>query len=401
MKKSTFQPVQAGTENKVLSRFETAVFLIGVGLREKDALYESNPHKYPYSENFRHGLNIFAALCAECSKDNAADILRGLNESGFIREYCTKDVCKWVDGWDEGSRTQILGSSCAEVGPLAEVEDGFFVPTPECFDLIIHAEKDTLGAYQERRVYEFLRARSQEQYVFGRRLLARHPILSWDDYTMMKTGRYDFSADPLDQGESESIDQEGLAALLDMAYEDVPDGMKVCPHCGWTLGKRGRQPYCSSPGCVDGLPANLDNLDNVEHGSVRLSRGVMHYISAPGNLEIAIAEMANNLGLEFEMWPRWDTCDVLVVLPDGTRLAIDAKTYGSAAKLAKEIGGDDLIGQIGADEFIYVVPDQAEKKHPGFCIECRQALSSKKGYDCITFKDFGRRLNKTKKEARR
>ena len=397
MTKSTGQPVRARTANKVLSRFETAVFLIGVGLREKDASYESDPHKYPYSENFRHGLNIFAALCAEFAKGNATDILRGLNESGFVRDYCTRDVREWVEGWDEDARAQILGGGYAEIGPLAEVEEGFFVPTSECFDLIIHAENDTLGAYQERRVYEFLRAGSQEQYVFGRRMLARHPILSWDDYTMMKTGRYGFSADPLDQGESECIDQEWLATLLDMAYEDVLDGMKVCPHCGWTLGKRGRQPYCSSPGCEDGLPTSLDSLEDVEHGSVRLSRGVMHYISAPGNLEIAIAEMACNLGFGFEMWPLKDTCDLLIVLPDGTRLAIDAKAYGNAAKLAKEIRDDNLIGRVGADEFVYVVPDEAEKKHPGFCIECRQALSSKEGYDCITFKDLGRRLTKARK----
>lgn len=394
------QPVRAGRANNVLSRFETAVFLIGAGLREKDASYENDPHKYPYSENFRHGLNIFAALCAECAKDNATGILSGLNESGFIRDYCTKDVCEWVDGWDEGSRAQILGGAYAALGPLAEVEDGFFTPTSECFELTTHAENDTLGAYQERKVYEFLRAGSQGQYVFGRRLLARHPVLSWDVYTKMKTGRYDFSSDPLDQGEAKDVDQDWLMTLLDMAYESAPDGMKRCPHCGWTMGQRGRQPYCVFLECADGLPANFSKLDDVEHGSVRLSRGVMHYISAPGNLEIAIAETACELGLGFEMWPLKDTCDLLITLPGGKRLAIDAKAYGNAAKLAREIRDDNLIGRVDADEFVYVIPNEAEKRHPGFCVECQRALSSKSGYDCVTFKELRHRLTKVKKEVR-
>ena len=30
-------------------------------IAEKDGLYEADPHRYPYSQAFRHGMNILAA----------------------------------------------------------------------------------------------------------------------------------------------------------------------------------------------------------------------------------------------------------------------------------------------------------------------------------------------------
>lgn len=64
----------AGKARDIANRFETAVFLIAYGIAEKDGLYEADPHRYPYSQAFRHGMNILAALCAECS-DDAEELL--------------------------------------------------------------------------------------------------------------------------------------------------------------------------------------------------------------------------------------------------------------------------------------------------------------------------------------
>lgn len=385
---------------EIRRRFDQGVFLIGVGLREKDLAFEQDAHGYPYSSNFRHGLNIIAALCAECAGEEAPRLLDGLSESRFIKDYCTRNVADWLEGWSEESRAAIAQGETADLGPLADVEDGFFVPTDDCFDLILHAESDVLGAYQERRVYEFLRGSTQQHYVLGRRILVRNPILSWDEYVAIKTGRRNFSDDALDQGEASAVERDWVVELLDMAYEEAPDGTKVCPRCGWTMAKRGRQPYCSSSTCCDALPSNYDGLDDVSHGSVRLVRGVMHYISAPGGLELAIAEKARSLGLPFELWPRKDTCDVLVDLPDGTTLALDAKMYGSAEKLARKIEHDEVASALGADEVIYVVPDDVERKHPGYCAICNRAFSDKDGYSCCTFRNLSKRMRAASKEVR-
>lgn len=385
---------------EICRRFDQGVFLIGVGLREKDLAFEQDAQRYPYSANFRHGLNIIAALCAECAGEEAPRLLDGLSESRFIRDYCTRNVADWMDGWSEESRAAILQGETADLGPLADVEDGFFVATDECFDLIMHAESDALGAYQERKVYEFLRGATQQHYVLGRRILVRNPVFSWDEYVAVKTGRRDFSDDVLDQGEASAVEHDWVVELLDMAYEEAPDATKVCPRCGWTMAKRGRQPRCSSSTCCDALPSNYDSLEDVSHSSLRLVRGVMRYISAPGGLELAIAEKARSLGLPFELWPLKDTCDVLVAFPDGTKLALDAKIYGSAEKLARRVEHDDMASALGADEGIYVVPDDVERKHPGYCATCNQALAGKGGYSCCTFRNLSKRLRAASKEVR-
>lgn len=110
-----------------------------------------------------------------------------------------------------------------------------------------------------------------------------------------------------------------------MVYEPVPGAAKVCPNCGWTMTMRGKQPHCSSATCAKAVTGDFDKLDSVAHDAFRLSRGVMHYISSPGKLELAIAEAAAGLGLKYEMWPLKDTCDILIHLPDGRQLAVDAK----------------------------------------------------------------------------
>lgn len=98
-----------------------------------------------------------------------------------------------------------------------------------------------------------------------------------------------------------------------MAYEPVPGAAKVCPNCGWTMTMRGKQPHCSSATCAKAVTGDFDKLDSVAHDAFRLSRGVMHYISSPGKLELAIAEAAAGLGLKYEMWPLKDTCDILSI----------------------------------------------------------------------------------------
>lgn len=314
----------AGKARDIANRFETAVFLIAYGIAEKDGLYEADPHRYPYSQAFRHGMNILAALCAECS-DDAEELLPTFNESDFIRNSAASDVREWTARWRDECREAVEGCRSIEIGPLASVDGDYFAATSECYEVLRFAENDLLGGHQERRVYEFLRAGTQEQYVYGRRMLIRHPLLTWNEYVRIKTGLALGDPDPLDQGEADTIDPVWLQEFVSMAYEPVPGAAKVCPNCGWTMTMRGKQPHCSSATCAKAVTGDFDKLDSVAHDAFRLSRGVMHYISSPGKLELAIAEAAAGLGLKYEMWPLKDTCDILIHLPDGRQLAVDAE----------------------------------------------------------------------------
>lgn len=314
----------AGKARDIANRFETAVFLIAYGIAEKDGLYEADPHRYPYSQAFRHGMNILAALCAECS-DDAEELLPTFNESDFIRNSAASDVREWTARWRDECREAVEGCRSIEIGPLASVDGDYFAATSECYEVLRFAENDLLGGHQERRVYEFLRAGTQEQYAYGRRMLIRHPLLTWNEYVRIKTGLALGDPDPLDQGEADTIDPVWLQEFVSMAYEPVPGAAKVCPNCGWTMTMRGKQPHCSSATCAKAVTGDFDKLDSVAHDAFRLSRGVMHYISSPGKLELAIAEAAAGLGLKYEMWPLRDTCDILIHLPDGRQLAVDAR----------------------------------------------------------------------------
>ena len=400
MSDSAIRATVVGKAHDIKNRFEAAVFLIAYGIAEKDDLYERDSHRYPYSSAFRHGLGILAALCAECS-DFAEELLPAFNESDFIREMAVLDVREWVSSWRDECKKALSESPMMEIGPLASVESGYFTATSECYDVLRFAESDLMGGYQERKVYEFLRAGSQEQYVFGRRLLIRHPLLTWDEYVQVKTGIFLFAADPLDQGECACIDQGWLEEFVSLAYEPVPGDAKKCPSCGWTMTMRGVQPRCSSSECAKAMGADFANLDDVAHDAYRLARGVMRYISSPGALEMAIAEQAADLGLKYELWPLKDTCDVLVEFPDGKQIAVDAKIYARPERLAREIEDDTGIARLCADEVVYVISDAAAQQRPGYCALCNSVLSGKDGYSCATYRDFAKRLAKEAKEGGR
>lgn len=107
----------ANKARDIANRFETAVFLIAYGIAEKDGLYEADPHRYPYSQAFRHGMNILAALCAECS-DDAEELLPTFNESDFIRNSAASDVREWTARWrDECAGKPSKGAGPSRSGP--------------------------------------------------------------------------------------------------------------------------------------------------------------------------------------------------------------------------------------------------------------------------------------------
>lgn len=123
----------AGKARDIANRFETAVFLIAYGIAEKDGLYEADPHRYPYSQAFRHGMNILAALCAECS-DDAEELLPTFNESDFIRNSAASDVREWTARWRDECREAVEGCRSIEIGPLASVDGDYFAATSECYE---------------------------------------------------------------------------------------------------------------------------------------------------------------------------------------------------------------------------------------------------------------------------
>lgn len=152
----------AGKARDIANRFETAVFLIAYGIAEKDGLYEADPHRYPYSQAFRHGMNILAALCAECS-DDAEELLPTFNESDFIRNSAASDVREWTARWRDECREAVEGCRSIEIGPLARLADKER-PAPHVYfadaafrggdGKLSFRTLEELGAYMERLMHD-------------------------------------------------------------------------------------------------------------------------------------------------------------------------------------------------------------------------------------------------------
>ncbi|MDO4538150.1 MAG: hypothetical protein Q4B54_08310, partial [Coriobacteriales bacterium] len=172
---------------------------------------------------------------------------------------------------------------------------------------------------------------------------------------------------------------------------------RICPTCGWTMTKACDQLHCSTLSCVE-YPPSYDELSCIPHGSLRLFKGVMRYIAKPGQLELAIASSARELGLTYEMWPKKDKCDVSITLPNEKTLAIDAKDYCSVRALQAEIENDDMRQALKADEGIFVIPDATHRRHPEFVDSCNQTLRHMDGYSCTTLKKLLKRLKDSAKE---
>lgn len=144
----------AGKARDIANRFETAVFLIAYGIAEKDGLYEADPHRYPYSQAFRHGMNILAALCAECS-DDAEELLPTFNESDFIRNSAASDVREWTARWRDECREAVEGCRSIEIGPLASVDGDYFAATSECYEVLRFAGSlGAIGGADPRRDFQ-------------------------------------------------------------------------------------------------------------------------------------------------------------------------------------------------------------------------------------------------------
>jgi hypothetical protein len=384
--------------NSLIQKFEEAVFLIAHGLIEKEELLSSNENRYPYSPYFRLGMNKLAALVVQYS-ETAEEDLRNFNESDFIREIASKEVSLWITSWAQESREELRESKYFDIGPLilCDSEGHLFQVTDECYEIDETAEAKALGGHQQREVYQFLKEGTQEEYVQGRLFLIRNPVLESMQAFGVKNGKLNLSSDPLYPGYGSQVSTQWSQQLLDLSYENIPSNMKVCPHCGWTISLYKRQPRCSSEECCKITEGEYRALNFTQGGSLRLRAGLMHYFCNPGKLELEIAEKLVELGVDVELWPEKDTCDIKATLKDGKTIAVDAKAYSSAQRLANEIKRDYTISTLGTDEVVYVVPDQAKKDNPDFCKICNNAVSKfpdKKNYECMTLRDFFRKIKR-------
>ena len=130
-------------------------------------------------------------------------------------------------------------------------------------------------------------------------------------------------------------------------------------------------------------------LPDVPPNSYRLRRGVMRFIAKPGILELQIARKVQAFGLPFELWPHLDTCDILITLPGGHTIAVDAKDHHDIDRLVRSIESDDMRDAMAASEAIYVVPADTP---PPRRRAANRRLAHKPGYSIKTLRELTQHL---------
>ena len=213
-------------------------------------------------------------------------------------------------------------------------------PSDECeawaSEFALNLEREQNQSYIPRLMAEIeRRSLPYKTYTRLRRFIAENPFPSDAEIAF-------FAA--------ENREIEPVKNLLMEAYRDAPpqsESMPLCEICGGYLDCAARE----IEGCCQALERRVDRTP-IEDTVICLIR--------PSLIELRLAKTLEEMGkkyrLEIELWPRLDQADLKVTLPTGDFWAIDAKDWGSATLLAKELN-QDTIPDIGQSKSFFVLPD--------------------------------------------
>lgn len=233
-------------------------------------------------------------------------------------EAVEPDFCEWFDFPDE---------------PLI---NNMTKPSDECEEYAseysFSLEIDNNQSYIPRLMEEIQKFDSPHStYTEFRRFIAENPFPSEFDIARLLDKKPEITR---------------VKEFLDEAYQDVPpqsNSMPLCKICGGYLD-------CSAKkieGCCEPLDCKVDKAP-IPDTVICLIR--------PSLIELRLEKKIKEMGLEVELWPELDKADLKIIFPDGKFWAIDAKDWGSATKLARELN-QDTIPNIGQYKSFFVVPD--------------------------------------------
>lgn len=350
--------------------FNRMIYAIVSGLYEK----EQSTDKYPFSEHLLYGMNLLAALAF---RQNQTGILMNLHEESFISEYAAKPVKAWFEGWSTDFLAQVSSYDLYKTGPLVLLHGKNFEITEECADLYSNTEADLFSALEQNQIYRMMKELPPEQYTAVRKFIVEHPVCTEKELRAFKIRR----------------NEPEIWAIINTAYEDIPENSFHCPECGWTMTFHGIQAYCCNQSCTKGdlSAAKLKPLDPTEYK--RVIHGVMRYMCLPGKLELEIQAQAEQYGCKTVLWPENDRYDIQITLENGETWAIDAKTHRNPYTLASAIKTDNCFATVAANRRFYVIPAERLESTPAYCDICNTALKEK-GPVCITDQELYQRLRK-------
>ena len=239
-----------------------------------------------------------------------------------------------------------------------------------------------------RHIYELCRHQADEvSYQAIRTFLVRNPIYS--DLNALETPEWD----------------EVLTKLLLHCYERIPLAcvrgdqahrcVVRCPHCGWPLvwDHRGKA-YCHENGTCAELFHPLADYEQDEqyrvpyhHDLVRTKEGIQRFVVAPEVALMALVDaLQNEWNVQQTLYPGMDSYDLLVILPDGQRWAVDMKDWKNAISLALGTANAPFSYVPPWDRAFYVFPDY--RATAGYLNEFRSYWTHQNGVHFMSMRQF-------------
>lgn len=273
-------------------------------------------------------------------------VLRTLLHEGYTVPRSVPHMVDLITG--KPAREWLPGSDSDAVLVDAETRH----PTQECLELIVdffdplgeHFENDKLDA-----VFHACRnSNSPDSYVAFRRLLTAKPAM-----TAVEMHR-----------EFSDLLLEPVLEVLKTCYFPAPASLEedghfaVCAGCKCLLTPvPGRGWRCDLDRCRGRKSARIGReLDARADGGVYyLQYPLRSFVTGPGLYELELERRLSRLGVEIQMWPGYDACDLLVVLPDGRRWAVDVKDYANPTVLGRRF--KSFKSEPRHDQAFLVVPD--------------------------------------------
>ncbi len=300
-----------------------------------------------------------------------------LEEEKIDRAACIHDVlerCRYSlndPQWDLKTFQEL------EFANVPLIDRDLRVPTADCAEIA-----DKSGGYGEDNVIEYrlhkvirtaterLGKRKQHQaYTAIRELLGRRSLIKereFIDYLQ------ESNLTPLQETVLEFFDSVPEVWLID-------NHANRCTHCGTLMRphpNRDRYPngYCPIYQCNSKYPPKIGERLDPKNGRLLVAKPqILAYWTAPAIDELAIFDEAKAYGLDAELYPESDQCDVAI---SDRNIGIDAKSYRSpvllALKLNRSIGG-----LIFYKTRIVAITDELIEDCPGYLSTLRSLLDKK------------------------
>lgn len=261
----------------------------------------------------------------------------------------------------------ILGEHCKALGLSSSVldENGLTAEFRALAEKYANTYKPHLELEDSlfREIFELCKASDDARnYSAIRTFLNKNPIYS-DIYSI-----------------EDMLWHESLILKVQMCYELVPSicvrehskekYIVKCPHCGWALNWQRDVAYCHEDGPCNKIYPQLATFEQdpqyhiAYHPNLaRTKEGIQRFVVAP---EVALVEIYEILQQEpfvhCELFPNFDSYDLLIILPDGKRWAIDVKDWQSAVSLAIGVSQKPFKYLPEWDKAFYVFPDYLAKR---------------------------------------